>query len=294
MKCGPYSSIAFSFEVRHVAVEHHVEVVGRDLASVFRLLGRVVADDVLARRAGRGHARGDRDVALGGPLDGVLAAGHRDPDRRMRLLDRPRPQRHVLVGMELALEGEDLLGPGPAHDLEAFVEPGAGLGHGHAVGAVLALGAAGDAGDQPPIRQAVQHGQLFGQPQRVVQREQVAVDQDLHAPGALGGGGGHQVRRVHQAEGRGVVLVDPDPVEAEVVHLGPAVQVLGVGLHGRAGIEGAAAELARQGAVDRQGREVGLVVHQVEDEDLQGVSPGVRPASGRSARRVPFGLLARS
>ena len=64
-------------------------------------------------------------------------------------------------------------------------------GQRHAVDVVLARDAAGEAGDHAPVRQAVEHRQLFGQPQRVVDRQQVAVDQQLEALGALRGGCGH-------------------------------------------------------------------------------------------------------
>ena len=44
---------------------------------------------------------------------------------------------------------------------------------------VFAWDATRKAGDQPAVRQAIQHRQFFGEPQRFVQRQQVAVDQEL-------------------------------------------------------------------------------------------------------------------
>ncbi len=65
-----------------------------------------------------------------------------------------------------------------------------------------------------------------------------------------------------------MVLVHPDAVEAQAVHLLPGVQVFGIGLDRRLRIEIAAAEPTRQLSIDPEAVEVGLVVHQVEDEDL--------------------------
>ena len=58
-------------------------------------------------------------------------------------------------------------------------------------GRELLLPAAADkAGDQPPLRDHVDHRQLFGQPHRVLgQRERVAEQNDLHA---FGRGGEHR------------------------------------------------------------------------------------------------------
>jgi len=52
---------------------------------------------------------------------------------------------------------------------------------------VLARDAAGKARDQPPIRHAVEHRQLFGQSERLVQWQEIAVDQQLEVLGALCG-----------------------------------------------------------------------------------------------------------
>ncbi len=67
-----------------------------------------------------------------------------------------------------------------------------------------------------------------------------------------------------------MVLVHADAVESQPLHLGPGVQVLGVGLDRRLGIEVMAHQLARQPPILAEPVDVGLVVHQVEDEDLHG------------------------
>ena len=149
----------------------------------------------------------------------------------MRLLHRARPDRDVLVRPELALVGEHVLGPGAGDDLVGFLEARARIRQRHVVDLVLARDAAREARDQPAVRQAVEHRQLFGQPQRLMQRQQVAVDQELQLLGALRGRRRHQVRRVHQPVGRAVMLVEADAVIAEPVHLLPRLEMLGVGPH---------------------------------------------------------------
>ena len=62
----------------------------------------------------------------------------------------------------------------------AFFEALAVVGRVDVVGQLLDAAAAHEAGDQPAARDAVDHGQLFGQPQRVVDdRQRVAEHQIL-------------------------------------------------------------------------------------------------------------------
>ncbi len=204
--------------------------------AVRRQAFRVVADDVVLQSARR-QSRRDADVVLRGELDGFLAADDRHPDLRMRLLHRARPQRDVAVRPELALVGEHVLGPGAGDDFVGFLEAGARFRQGDVVHLVFARNAAGEAGDQPAVRQAVEHRQLFRQAQRLVQRQQVAVDQQFHPLGALRGRRGHQVGRVHQPVRRAMVLVEAKPVVAEAVDLFPGVEVFGVGADGDVGPE---------------------------------------------------------
>ena len=50
---------------------------------------------------------------------------------------------------------------------------------------VFARNAACDAGDQAAVRQAIQHCEFFGETQRVMQRNEIAVDQELELLRAL-------------------------------------------------------------------------------------------------------------
>jgi hypothetical protein len=81
--------------------------------------------------------------------------------------------------------GEHLFGPGAGDDLVGFLEAGARFRQGHVVHLVFARDAACEAGDEPPFRQAVEHCQFFGETQRLMHRQQIAVDQELQVLGAL-------------------------------------------------------------------------------------------------------------
>ena len=170
--------------VGDIGVEAERQVVGRDaMPGRGQALG-IEADDVVAQAAA-GQARRDRDVVPAGELDRFLAADDRDPDRRMRPLHRPRPDRHVLVRPELPRVGEHVLGPGAGDDVVGLLEAGARFVERHVVHLVLARDAARKARDDAAVGQAIEHRQLLGQPQRLVQRQQVAVDQELQPLGAL-------------------------------------------------------------------------------------------------------------
>src|SRR4051812_45902290 len=97
-------------------------MVRRHLVAVLLETLGVVPRDVLTDADVAAETGGDRRVELRRPLDGLLAAAHRHPDGRVWLLDRARPDRHVLVRPELAVEVEDLLSPGPPNDLPGLVK----------------------------------------------------------------------------------------------------------------------------------------------------------------------------
>ena len=230
---------------------------------------RVIADDVVLQAAGRQTWR-DADVVLRGELDGFLAADDRHPDFRMRMLHRARPQRDVAIRPVFALVGEDVLGPGAGDDLVGFLEARARFRECDIVHLVFARNAAGKPGDQPPVGQAVEHRQFFRQAQRLVQRQQVAVDQQSYPLGALCGGGRHQVGRVHQAVRRAMVLVEAETVVAESIDFLPGIEVLGIGAHRHIGPEVPRGQRIRQLVADLQVVQMFAVGEQVKDEDLHG------------------------
>src|SRR5262249_39722486 len=80
--------------------------------------------------------------------------------------------------------------------------------------------------NDPTARIAVQHGDLFGQPHRVVDGNDVAQDGDFGLFGDLGNDGGVEVHgRLHAPVGR-VVLVGHDAVEAHLIGPGVLLMVL--------------------------------------------------------------------
>ena len=152
-----------------------------------------------------------------------------DPHRRPGLLHRAGPDRDVLARPEAPLEGEALLSPGARDHVVGFLKPRAGFRQGNVVHRIFAGNARREAGDDAPVRHAVEHGELFGEPQRLMQRQEVRVDEELASLGALRRRRSHQVRRVHEPIGRGVMLVEGEPVEAQRVDRLPRVEMFGVG-----------------------------------------------------------------
>ena len=152
----------------------------------------------------------------------------------------------------------------------------------------VVLGAAADdhPGDQAPAAQAVDDRELLGDPgRRVVERQRVADHRDFDAAGQPGHDRGHQVRGRHQPVRVLVVLVDADPVEAELLGVDELVEVavvegaavLGVEQRVRAGHP-------RRALVGGVEPDVG---HQVKREEPHGVHlPVGADPNGRRARPV--------
>ena len=142
--------------------------------------GHLVPEALHGRQAGLVAVVGEVAVDvvhLGAPLPRLDRAAARNPHRRMRLLDRPRPDVDVALLVEAAVEGEGLLLGPRLHDEVVRLEIALAQHR-----RVLAVGVAGvhrradrEAGDQPPARDAVDHREFFGHPRRrVVERERVA------------------------------------------------------------------------------------------------------------------------
>src|SRR6266481_3715864 len=61
-------------------------------------------------------------IHLGAPLPSLDRAAARDPDRRVRLLHRPRPDVDITLLVEAAVEGKGVLfGPRPQYEIVRFV-----------------------------------------------------------------------------------------------------------------------------------------------------------------------------
>ena len=133
-------------------------------------------------------------VHLGAPLPGLDRAAAGDPYRRMRALDRARPDVDVALLVIAAVERERVrMLPGLHHQVVRLVIALAELARVLAVGeAVVHRRADREAGDQPAAGDAVDHREFFGDAgRRVVQRERVAH----HADRRVGGAAGQRRRR---------------------------------------------------------------------------------------------------
>src|SRR5437588_3027224 len=106
-------------------------------------------------------------------LDGLRAADARYPDRRMRLLQRPRPRVDIAKEVVLAVpEKRSGFRPGLDDKIERFPEALACEGRVHLIIEILRPTADHHAGDEPAVAHDVEHGELFRHAQgRVVERQ---------------------------------------------------------------------------------------------------------------------------
>jgi len=118
------------------------------------------------------------------------------------------------------VEGEALLCPGTEHDGQRLLEPLAALDLGHPVALELDGPVAASHPDvQPSPAEDVDHRQLLGQADRVVEGQDGRRQADAHPPGPHGRGGGQDSRGDGQAVLDEMVLGQPDAVEPQL--LGP-------------------------------------------------------------------------
>ena len=121
------------------------------------------------------------------------------------------------------------LGPGGHDQIVGFFEATAGFFRIDAVPNIFRRNAADEAGDQPAVAEAVDHGVFFGDAHRMIaQRQNVAEDADLYLLGFLAQRGGDQIGRRHRAVGAVVVLVEDHAVETQFLAVGHLLEVLGV------------------------------------------------------------------
>src|SRR5262245_50762219 len=115
-----------------------------------------------------------RQMTLHAPFNG-LGAPCRDPDRWMRLLQRARPDRAVFEMEELPLMTPDRLGPGGHDEVIGFFETPAGFLRIDSVPYVLWWNATDEAGDEPSVREAIDHGVFFGDAHGMIRSEERRV-----------------------------------------------------------------------------------------------------------------------
>ena len=219
-------------------------------------------------------------VHLGAPLPGLDRAAARYPDRRMRPLDGARPDVHVALLVEAAVEREGVaFRPCLHHQIVRLVVAVAQHGR------VLAIGVARvhrrtdrEARDQPTAGDAVDHREFLGDARRrIVQRQRVAHHADRRIGRASRQRRRDQIGRRHQPVAVGMMLVHADRIEAAlrrvfqlihevVVHQVGALRIeqRGVDVHPDRRI--LVAEIVRQFRVR----------HQVEPHQLHAPAPRFR------------------
>jgi hypothetical protein len=138
----------------------------------------------------------------------------------MRLLHRLGDHPDLGNRVVASLEGEPLPRPRAQHDLQRLLEALAILDLGHAVALELDRPVATAHADvEPASAEDVDHGQLLGEPDGVVEGEDGGGQPDAHALRPHGRGRGQDRRRDRQAVLDEVVLGQPDAVEPQL--LGP-------------------------------------------------------------------------
>ena len=176
--------------------------------------GIVTLPDFL-RVLDRGIEADIRIAVLRRPDDRFVTDDARNPDARVRLLQRQRPGVHDALMEVLALPPERTRhGPGLHDQVVRFLEPFAVEG-GVGVGRQLFLPAAAhEPGHQAALGDHVDHRQLFRQPDRiVVQRQRIAQQHDLHPLRHTGEQGRENIRLRLHAERGVVMLVQHDAVD---------------------------------------------------------------------------------
>ena len=237
-----------------IAVAHRLGVLGAVIAQMAEAM--VQADDIF-------RGRGD--------------AGAGNPDRRMRLLDRPRPEVHHAELIMLAVPGEDLLRrPGLGHQRQRLAVALALFDRDDGVrDRRVRRQPRGEAGNQPPAADAVEHRVFLGDARRRRgrgQRRAELDDRDVLAVGLPRQHRAHDARIGHEAIDVLVMLVGAQPVQAGLRGMEHLVQRRVVVL----------ADLVGIGDVEPDGIDIGRVVplleigrqvpigHQVEHADFHG------------------------
>ena len=187
----------------------------------------IVVGEGLHRRLQFGGEHQVGIAVAGGPGHRVAAHHAGNPDRRVRVLVGPRPRIHVAVVVVLAFPAERAgLRPRLDDEVVRFLEALPVVRRHGVVGDALAPGAAHPAGYQTATRDHVDFREFLGQEQRVVpDRQDVAEQHDLGAAGDAGEDRGFQIHHPAHAEGRRVVFVQHQAVEAHLLGEHALVQI---------------------------------------------------------------------
>ena len=198
--------------------------------------------------------RVERDIGialLGRPDDRLLADDAWDPHARIGLLQGQRPRIDDAVLIVRALPAERTgHGPGLHDQVVRLLEALAVVGGVHARRQLLLSAAAHEPGHEPALRDHVDHGQLLGEPDRVLgERQRIAEHHDLDALGGAGQHGCEYVGLGLHAERRVVVLVQHDAVDADLLGVDVLLEIFAIEAAARDRIEMLVGEGERGGAV---------------------------------------------
>ena len=130
----------------------------------------------------------------------------------------------VFVVLALIAPGA-VLRPGLDDEVVGLVETLAVVGRVDVVGDLLATRAPHPAGDETAARDHVDGGELLGQAQRIGHRQRIAHQRDFHPLGDAGQNGRLDIHHRAHGEGVGVVFVEHDAVETELLGIELFVQV---------------------------------------------------------------------
>ena len=212
----------------HVDRQEVAHLVGRGFVAVLVRGLAVGIEEPLHQVIRHEHRKiGIFAVGVGAPFDGFLTPEAGNPDRRVRFLEGTRPDINVADLIVLAVKVKRAgLGPGANDQIVRFAKARQRIRGVDAQGKVFVPDAAHETGNNTPAGHDIEHGDFFGDPQRVIaERQAVADHRYLHSRGSAGQHGGHNVRRRHGAVGVLVVLVDAHTLEPQLFGIFELVQI---------------------------------------------------------------------
>ena len=206
--------------LRHVTANQIAALLGSGL--IADPFGSLVVElpDLLTVLDGR--VQDDVGVTVLSRPDDRLPADHAgDPDAWMGLLQGQHPgvDDPELIVIPLPAEWPGL-GPRLDDQVVRLHKPLTVVGRVGICGQGFHPTPADEARDQPPLRDHIDHGQFFGQPYRIVRyRQGIAQEDDFHPFGHRRQDRGEDVHFRLHAEGRVVMLIEHDAIDADLFRI---------------------------------------------------------------------------
>ena len=179
----------------------------------------------------------------------------------------------VVEGVVLALIVERArLGPRLHDQIMGLVKPLVRIDRIDAGGMIFGADAAHEAGDDPAIRNIVEHRVFFGDIQRIVhQRQGAAEDRDFHVAvaGAINQNGRDEIGRRHHPVSGLMMLVDADAVEAALAGIDQLLDIFAIKRRPALGVVERIWEIYPIQFVLTRGLEIEVAIrHQVKGKEL--------------------------